>query len=177
MNCRYITLFFNIVAGIVQTFINSLNQPLYPHVTAACCLPLEPRHDFLLHLIIVIELFPARCFFRWRNEWKSLGAKSGLYGGWSNISHLNFSRSAVLMCTELGPTFLCNRHTLCDNIPLLLFWMVCQSCVKVSQYAAALIVEPGGMKSTRIMHFLSQKRRHDFFQWNWSICLVLWSSH
>ena len=30
MNCLYINLFFNIVAGIVQTFIKSWNQILYP---------------------------------------------------------------------------------------------------------------------------------------------------
>ena len=30
MNCLYITLFFNIVAGIVQTFIKFWNQLLYP---------------------------------------------------------------------------------------------------------------------------------------------------
>jgi len=35
--------------------------------------------------------------------------------------------------------------------------MARQSHVKVSQYAAALIVAPGGMKSTRRMPFLSQK--------------------
>ena len=56
MNCLYITLFFNIVAGIVQTFIKSWNQLLYPRVIEVCRLPFEPRHDFL-HLIFVIELF------------------------------------------------------------------------------------------------------------------------
>jgi len=30
MNCLYITLFFNIFAGIVQIFIKSWNQLLYP---------------------------------------------------------------------------------------------------------------------------------------------------
>jgi uncharacterized membrane protein YagU involved in acid resistance len=39
MNCLYITLFFNIVAGIVQTFIKSWNQPLYPRVIEVCRLP------------------------------------------------------------------------------------------------------------------------------------------
>ena len=34
MNCLYITLFFNTVAGIVQTFIKSWNQLLYPRVIA-----------------------------------------------------------------------------------------------------------------------------------------------
>ena len=39
MNCLYITLFFNIVAGIVQIFIKSSNQLLYPRVIEVCCLP------------------------------------------------------------------------------------------------------------------------------------------
>jgi len=43
MNCLYITLFFNIVAGIVQTFIKSWNQLLYPRVTVVCRLPLVVR--------------------------------------------------------------------------------------------------------------------------------------
>jgi hypothetical protein len=56
MNCLYITLFFNIVAGIVQTFIKFWNQLLYPRVIEVCRLPFEPRQDFFLHLIIVVEL-------------------------------------------------------------------------------------------------------------------------
>ena len=40
MNCLYITFFYNIVAGIVQTFIKSWNQLLYPRVIEVCCLPL-----------------------------------------------------------------------------------------------------------------------------------------
>ena len=92
MNCLYITLFFNIVACIVQTFIKSWNnQLLYPRVIEVCRQPFELRHDFCLYLIIVVVLFPARCFFRWRNKWKSLGARSGLYGGWSKISHFTFA--------------------------------------------------------------------------------------
>jgi len=51
MNCLYITLFFNIVAGIVRTFIKSWNQLLYPRVMEVCRLPFEPRHDFFLYLI------------------------------------------------------------------------------------------------------------------------------
>jgi len=62
MNCLYITLFFNIVAGIVQTFIKSWNQPLYLWVVEVCRLPFEPHHDFFLHLIIIIELFPREMF-------------------------------------------------------------------------------------------------------------------
>ena len=61
MNCLYITLFFNIVAGIVQTFIQSWNQLLYPRVTEVCRQLFEPRNDFL-HLIIVVELFPSEMF-------------------------------------------------------------------------------------------------------------------
>jgi hypothetical protein len=38
---------FNIVAGIVQTFIKSWNQLLYPRVIEVCRLPFEPLHDFL----------------------------------------------------------------------------------------------------------------------------------
>jgi hypothetical protein len=56
MNSLYITLFFNIVAGIVQTFIKSWNQLLYPRVIEVCSLPFEPRHDFLLYLNIVVEI-------------------------------------------------------------------------------------------------------------------------
>jgi hypothetical protein len=36
MNCLYITLFFNIVVGIVQTFFKSWNQLLYPRVIEVC---------------------------------------------------------------------------------------------------------------------------------------------
>jgi hypothetical protein len=50
MNCLYITLFFNRVASIVQTFIKSWNQLLYPRVIEVCLLYFEPRHDFFLHL-------------------------------------------------------------------------------------------------------------------------------
>jgi hypothetical protein len=56
MNFLYITLFFNTVAGIVQTFIKSWSQLLYPRVIEICCLPFEPHHGLFLHLIIVAEL-------------------------------------------------------------------------------------------------------------------------
>ena len=62
MNCLYIILFFNKVAGIVQTFIKSWYQLLYPIVIEVCRLPFEPRHEFFLHLIIVVELFPSQMF-------------------------------------------------------------------------------------------------------------------
>ena len=60
MNCLYIILFFNIVAGIVQTFIRSWIKLLYPRVIEVCRQPFEPRHDFFLHLIIVVEIFPSK---------------------------------------------------------------------------------------------------------------------
>ena len=62
MNCLYITLFINIVAGIVQTRLKSWNQLLYPRDIEVCRLPFEPRHDFFLHLIFVVELFPSEMF-------------------------------------------------------------------------------------------------------------------
>ena len=43
MNCLYITLFFNIVAGIVQTFIKSWKQLLYPRVIEVCSQPQAVR--------------------------------------------------------------------------------------------------------------------------------------
>jgi hypothetical protein len=52
MNCLYITLFFNIVAGIVQTFIKSRNQLLYLRVIEVCCLPFEPRHFLYLNFSV-----------------------------------------------------------------------------------------------------------------------------
>jgi len=61
MNCLYLTSFFNIVAGIVQTFIESWNQLLYPRVIEVCRLPFEQRHDFLHHIIFV-ELFLSEIF-------------------------------------------------------------------------------------------------------------------
>jgi hypothetical protein len=38
MNCLYITLFLKIVTSIVQKFIKSWNQLLYPRVIEVCCL-------------------------------------------------------------------------------------------------------------------------------------------
>ena len=55
MNCLYITLFFNIVAGVVQTFIKSWDQLLYPRVLELCRLPFEPRYDFFFHFVVKIS--------------------------------------------------------------------------------------------------------------------------
>jgi len=62
MNFLHITLLFNIVVGIVQTFIKSWNQFVCPRVIEVCRLRFEPKNDFLLHLIIVVELFPSEVF-------------------------------------------------------------------------------------------------------------------
>jgi hypothetical protein len=62
MNCQYITLIFNVVTGIVQTFNKSWNQLLYPRVIEVCRPSFEPCYYFFLHLIIVVELFPSEIF-------------------------------------------------------------------------------------------------------------------
>jgi hypothetical protein len=41
MDCLYISLFFNVVAGIVQTFIKSWNQLMYLRVIEVCACPLN----------------------------------------------------------------------------------------------------------------------------------------
>jgi hypothetical protein len=87
---------FNTVAGIFQTFIKSWNQLPYPRVIEICRLPFELPHDFFSQLIIFVELFPNEMFLRWRNKWRSLGARSGLYGGWSKISHVHLLRSEIV---------------------------------------------------------------------------------
>ena len=62
MNCLYITLFFNVVSALSKHFIKSWNRLLYPQVIEVYRLPYEPCHDFFLHLIIVVELFPSEMF-------------------------------------------------------------------------------------------------------------------
>jgi len=51
MNCLYITLFFNILSGIVQIFIKSWKQLLYPRVIEVCLMPYlvrdQRRHYFV----------------------------------------------------------------------------------------------------------------------------------
>ena len=68
MNCLYITLCFNTVAGIVQTLFKSWNQLLYPRVIEVCRLPFEPRHDLFLHLNIVVELAVTVAWIQERGE-------------------------------------------------------------------------------------------------------------
>ena len=84
MNCLYITLFSNIVAGIVQTFNQSWNQLLYPRVIEVCRLPFEPRHDFFMHLIIVVEHFPSEMFLQAKKQVEMFHLQSQ----WSPETHL-----------------------------------------------------------------------------------------
>ena len=122
MNCLYITLIFNTVADILQTFITSWNQLLYPRFIEVCRLcPLNHVMTSSCTSSLSSNFFPARCFFRRRNKWKSLGVKSRLYGGWSNISNLNFSRIAVVTCVQWGRALSWSMHTPHDNIPLFCF--------------------------------------------------------
>ena len=74
MNCLHINLSFNILVGIVQTFIKSWNQLLYPRVIVVCRLPFETRHDFFLHLIAIAvkpgfrSVVKPPCFISSHNE-------------------------------------------------------------------------------------------------------------
>ena len=112
INCLYITLFFNIVAGIVQTFIKSWNQLpcTYPRVIEICRQPFEPRHDFCLNLIIVVELFPSLLGFmsvvkkpmfhlqsQWspetrllpvRSAWETSARNPSVSFVWRNVPHI-----------------------------------------------------------------------------------------
>jgi hypothetical protein len=71
MNCLYITLFFNMVGGIVKTFIKSWNQLLYPRVMDVCRLQFEPRHYLFLHLTIVVEIQGCgeKAVFHLQSQW------------------------------------------------------------------------------------------------------------
>jgi len=77
MNCLYIPLFFNIVAGIVQTFIKSWDELLFPRVTEFCACPLNHVMTSSCTSTSSSNFFPARCFFRWRNKWNRWGTISG----------------------------------------------------------------------------------------------------
>ena len=46
------------------------------------------------------NFFPARCFFRWRNKWKSLGARSGLYGGCEFLLDVHLLRWEIVWWNE-----------------------------------------------------------------------------
>ena len=81
---------------------------------------------------------------------------SGLYGGWSSISQLNFSRSAVVTFAEWSRE-LSWRSTRHVTFPSFSFEWLVEAVSRCHNVQLALIVEPGGMKSIRRMPFLSQK--------------------
>ena len=56
------------------------------------------------------NFFPARCSFRWRNKWKSLSARSVLYGGWSTISHVHLGVEKSYDETHLAFGGTLDRH-------------------------------------------------------------------
>ena len=91
MKCLYITLFVNTVAGIVQTFIVLEPASVSPSYRS---LPFEPRHDFFLHLIIVVELFSQRDVSLGEetsgNRWVTIS---------SNVLFVN-SRCTIPFCVE-----------------------------------------------------------------------------
>jgi hypothetical protein len=101
MNCLYKTLFFNIVADTVQTFIKSWNQLLCPRVIEVCRQPSEPRHNFL-RPIIVVELFPS--------DYVSLGEETS---GNNNVT-IN-SNNLSWISTECSSFVLRNRMTECTS--------------------------------------------------------------
>jgi len=71
MNYLYITLFFNIVAGIVQTFIKSWNQLVFPRVIKGCRLPFEPRHGYGVIAVTVawIQECGEKPMFHLQSQW------------------------------------------------------------------------------------------------------------
>ena len=71
MNRLYITLFFVIVAGIVQTYINSWNQLLYPRVIEVCRLPFETRHAYGAIAVTVawIQACGEKPMFHIQSQW------------------------------------------------------------------------------------------------------------
>ena len=62
MNCLYITLFLNIVAGIVQTFTKSWNQLLYRRVIEVCRYPLNHVMTSSCTSSSSSKLFPSEMF-------------------------------------------------------------------------------------------------------------------
>jgi hypothetical protein len=63
-----IIIIINIVAGIVQIFIKSWNQLLYPRVIEVCRLTFELRHDFFLHLTGFRSVVKKR-LFHFHSQW------------------------------------------------------------------------------------------------------------
>lgn len=90
---------------------------------------------------------------RLKNLWKSLGAKSGEYGGWGNTFHLNWFKSAV-----------CDLQKTIVNIPRCLFWIARLTRFNISKYPNALTVLPCKKYSVCITSSLSQNTRSTFLE-------------
>lgn len=84
---------------------------------------------------------PPKCFFNGPNKKKSEGARSGLYGGCSNTSHLYFSSQALVFQAECGVALPCSSFTFVErNCPILLKQIFSFNFFNVSMYRSAFIV-------------------------------------
>ena len=61
--------------------------------------------------------------FIWRKGWKSEGAKSEMYDGWSNTSHRKCHRSLFVAAAVYSQALSWRRTIPEDNIPPRLFWI------------------------------------------------------
>ena len=69
-----------------------------------------------------VKWVPLRSLLRWGKKWKSLGAKSGLQGGWERPSNFSVSRASIVARAVCGLALSCStkirdvdpltRHTL-----------------------------------------------------------------
>ena len=64
-----------------------------------------------------------RNFLRCQKRWKSLGARSGVYGGWLHTSQLNSCRRCVDRWAVCGRALSCRKATPALNILRRLLWM------------------------------------------------------
>jgi len=74
----------------------------------------------------------------------------------------------TVTCAEWGCAFLWSRHTPRYDIPLLLFWMARRRCVRVSQYAAALLHQEAWSWPRECLFCPRKQTPWFFFHWNWS---------
>jgi len=72
----------------------------------------------------------ARKDLRCRNKWKSLGAKSGLYGGWSNCSQPNVVIRFCIVAAVCGRALSWIITTPQLSMPCSLFWIAWRSFFK-----------------------------------------------
>ena len=92
---------------------------------------------------------PARNFFSGLKIWKSLGVRSGLYGGCSRNSHWNFRSLLTILFATCGLALSWRMNTLSTSrILRCLFLIKARRSDSVEQYLSALIVESRGMKSS-----------------------------